>query len=71
MSLLQRRAVCTVHDGHGATCGTEDQCTRVVTEHDGRVQHEHWVCTGCRKRMSLPEWDVTLSLAAGETRRFE
>ena len=72
MSLLQRRAVCTVHDDQGGTCGREDQCTRVVTvDTDGKVQHEHWVCGGCRRRMSLPEWDVTLSLAEGETRRFE
>lgn len=71
MGLLQRKAVCTVHDGHGGTCGLEDQCTHVVTESsDGRILHEHDVCGRHRKEMNLPEWDVTIT-AEGELRRFD
>lgn len=68
--MLQRQATCTVHD-HGGRCGRVDQCTHVVTEGvDGTILHEHDVCGRCRKQMSLPEWDVTIS-PAGEMRRFE
>lgn len=61
MGLLQRKTRCTVHDGHGGTCGRKDQCTHVVTENAAGPLHEHDVCPDHRKLLDLPEWDVTIS----------
>lgn len=56
-----RETTCTVHiDGPDTACGRRDQCTRVVMKHQGVTTHKHWVCTECRTRMRLPEFDCQI-----------
>ena len=47
-------------DGPNTACGRHDTCTRVVTKHRGVTQHKHWVCSECRARMRIPEFDCQI-----------
>lgn len=56
-----KQTECTVHlDGPDTACGNSDQCTRVVMKHKGKTTHKHWVCSACRERMKLPEYDCQI-----------